>query len=135
MPKGIMSQGARKFIASILFVALALRALVPAGFMPAADHPFSLEICPDGFPAQLLHYEMSHGHGMHHSGGASHSHDAARSEHCVFAAVASAGPATHALVVHLPFDSSLVPLFDTAGSVFRTPRFRIQQPRAPPAPA
>jgi hypothetical protein len=135
MPTGLASQGIRKFIASFLFVALVLRALVPAGFMPAAGHPFSLEICPDGFPTQLLHYGMSHGHGMHHSGGAPHSHDAARSEHCLFAALANAGPATHALVVQLPLDSSLVPLFDTAGAVFRTPRFRIQQPRAPPAPA
>jgi hypothetical protein len=135
MLKGLMSQGSRKFIAGILIVALAMRALVPTGFMPAADHRFSLEICPDGFPAQLLHYGTSHGHGMHHSGGAAHSHDAARSEHCVFAAVASAGAATHALIVHLPLDSSLVPLFDTAHSVFRTSRFRTQQPRAPPAPA
>jgi hypothetical protein len=135
MDTGLASQGSRRFIASILFVALALRALVPVGFMPAADRPFALEICPDGFPPQLLHYGMSHGHGMHHPGGASHFHDAGRSEHCVFAAVAGAGPATHALVVHLPLSSSLVPLFDTAGSVFPTPRFRIQQPRAPPAPA
>jgi hypothetical protein len=135
MPTGLASQRSRKLIVSILLVALALRALVPVGFMPASDRPFALEICPDGFPPQLLHYGMFHGHGMHHFGGASHSHDAGRSEHCVFAAVASAGPATHPLIVHLPLGPSLVPLFDTAGSAFRTPRFRIQQPRAPPSPA
>jgi hypothetical protein len=135
MPTGLASQGSRKLIAGILLIALACRALVPAGFMPAPDHAFSLEICPDGFPTQLLHYVPAHGHGMHHSGGASHPHGASRSEHCVFAAVASAGPATHTLVVHLPLDNSLPPLFDAARSAFRTPRFRIQQPRAPPVPA
>jgi len=120
MPTGLASQGSRKLIAGILLIALACRAL---------------EICPDGFPTQLLHYVPAHGHGMHHSGGASHPHGASRSEHCVFAAVASAGPATHTLVVHLPLDNSLPPLFDAARSAFRTQRFRIQQPRAPPVPA
>src|ERR1700729_1786426 len=102
---GLARQGSRKFIASILLVALAFRALVPAGFMPAPDHLFSLEICPDGFPPQLLHHGMDHVPGMHHSGGASHSHNSARSEHCVFAAVASAGLATHAHSVQAPLDA------------------------------
>jgi hypothetical protein len=120
---------------SILLIALAFRALVPAGFMPAPDHAFSLEICPEGFPPQLLHHGMDHGPGAHHSGAASHSHNSARSEHCVFAAVAGAGPASHAHGVHAPLDSSLAPLFDIACFALRTQRFRIQQPRAPPIPA
>jgi len=32
----------------------ALRALIPIGFMPAADGTLSLMICPGGFPLQLL---------------------------------------------------------------------------------
>jgi hypothetical protein len=135
MRTGLELKGSRKLVAAILLMVLAFRALVPAGFMPARDHAFSLEICPDGFPAQLLHHAMDHGHGAHHNGGASHSHDPARSEHCVFAAVASAGPASHAAVVHLPLDNSLAPLFDTPRSASGTQRFRIQQPRAPPEPA
>jgi hypothetical protein len=41
-------------VISTLLVALVVRALIPAGFMPATDRPFSFQICPDGFPAQLL---------------------------------------------------------------------------------
>jgi hypothetical protein len=135
MRTGPARQRSRKLIASILLVALAFRALVPAGFMPAANHPFSLEICPDGFPAQLLHSGMDHEHGMHHSKGAAHSHYSAQSEHCVFAAVTSAGPATYALAVRLPLDSSFTPLFDGARCIYRAQRFRVHQPRAPPLPA
>ena len=65
MRTGLARQGRRKLIAGILLLTLALRALVPAGFMLDADHPFSVEICPDGFPTQLLHYGMDHAHGMH----------------------------------------------------------------------
>jgi hypothetical protein len=132
---GLARQGSRKLIAGILLVALVFRALVPAGFMPVPDHPLSLEICPEGFPPQLLHHGMDHGPGMHHSGAASHSHNSARSEHCVFAAVAGTGLATHAHGVHAPLDRSLAPLFDIAPFALRTQRFRIQQPRAPPVPA
>jgi hypothetical protein len=44
----------RTLIASIMLVAFALRALVPTGFMPASDRPFSIEICWEGFPAEML---------------------------------------------------------------------------------
>jgi hypothetical protein len=134
MRTGLARQGSRKLIASILLITLAFRALVPAGFMPAPNHGFSLEICPDGFPPQLLHHGMDHGAGVHHTG-TSHSHNSARSEHCVFAAVAGAGLATHAHGVHLPLDNSLLPLSDTASFAMRTQRYRIPQPRAPPYPA
>jgi hypothetical protein len=135
MRNGLARQGSRKVITGILLVVLAFRALVPAGFMPAPNRAFSLAICPDGFPTQLLHHAIDDGHGVHHAGGASHSHGAARSEHCVFAAVVGAGPSTDALVVHLPPDNLLASLFDTPRSAFRSLRFFIQQPRAPPVPA
>jgi hypothetical protein len=44
----------RFWVISALLVALVVRALIPAGFMPATDRPFSFQICPDGFPAALL---------------------------------------------------------------------------------
>jgi hypothetical protein len=43
----------RLWVISTLLVALLVRALIPAGFMPATDRPFSFQICPDGFPAAL----------------------------------------------------------------------------------
>jgi hypothetical protein len=124
----------RELIVSILLLALASRALVPTGFMPAADHTFSLQICPEGFPAQLLHHAMEHEQGAHGSG-AAHHHGSSRSEHCVFAAVAGAAPAANALLVFVSLESTLTPLFSTTPPVYRTQRFRIQQPRAPPSPA
>src|SRR5215831_395587 len=44
----------RFWVISTLLVTVVVRALIPAGFMPAADRPFSFQICPDGFPAALL---------------------------------------------------------------------------------
>jgi len=41
-------------IVLLVLLALGLRALIPIGFMPAADGTFSLMICPAGFPAALL---------------------------------------------------------------------------------
>jgi hypothetical protein len=38
----------------IALLAFALRALIPVGFMPAADGTISLMICPGGFPPELL---------------------------------------------------------------------------------
>jgi hypothetical protein len=43
----------------LILLALALRALVPVGFMPATDGTFSLMICTDGFPPSLLPQTMT----------------------------------------------------------------------------
>jgi hypothetical protein len=133
MHAGLPHRRRYQLIAGILLIALAFRALVPTGFMPAADEPFTLEICPDGFPAQLLHPPKGHEHGAHHSRGTSHHHDSLRGEHCGFAAVAGAGPAAHPLPMLVPLESMLAPLLDTACPAYQARRFLIQQPRAPPA--
>jgi hypothetical protein len=179
----------RSWLISVLLVALFVRALIPMGFMPAMDRPFSFQICPDGFPAHMLkramdapagsfasnaapaidhsahpaHHQLAaadtspaaedaafaHEHG-HHSGhtapdalGTSgepspasdptHRHSAASAEHCAFAAAAGAPlmafvPAFSALaaVLHTSPDSYVQPAFEPQ-------RFRVQQPRGPPA--
>jgi hypothetical protein len=74
----------RALIAGIMLVAFALRALIPAGFMPASGRPFSLEICWDGLPAGMLVHSAHH-----HSGSPAHS------DHCVFGTACSAGPTPH----------------------------------------
>jgi hypothetical protein len=129
-----------------------LRALIPPGFMPAGDRPFSIEICWEGLPAAMLAQgEPSHADSMgtgsvhrepvgdstshrgplqaghhHHSGSPSHS------EHCVFGTACSAGP-----IVHLPLLSDIssaqqlraVAFISIAGAL----RFvHLPQPRAPP---
>jgi hypothetical protein len=76
---GPCDKASRAWLAGAVLLAFALRALVPPGFMPGGERPFSIEICPDGFPAQLLAH--------HHHGGAADTHEA----HCVFAVCAHGG--------------------------------------------
>ena len=139
------------FVAGIMLVAFALRALVPPGFMPANDRPFSFEICWEDLPAAMLaqggapHADSTgvHSVGMesmlarstaagsthshpHHSGRPSHS------EHCVFGTACSAGPIPHP---PLPIEISsaqrlrAVPFLSVAGAVRLV---HLPQSRAPP---
>lgn len=111
----------RTLIAGILLVAFALRALIPPGFMPAADRPFSFDICWEGFPADMLAHggpphtdsmdmgsmdmgsmdmhAMSEPTTSHRAplAGAHrhHSGSPAHPEHCVFGTACSAGPTPH----------------------------------------
>lgn len=132
----------RRWLISVLLTALVVRALVPAGFMPSADRPFSFQICPDGFPAQLLqdpHAAHHHHHaaqdesGSPNAGEGSHEHGAARAEHCVFAAVASAGPAPQLAQLLGPLEVDAAPVFSVDTRTPELRRHRVQQPRAPPA--
>jgi hypothetical protein len=134
-----------------MLVAFALRALIPAGFMPASDRPFAIEICWEGLPPGLItHGDPPHAgsmdmdsmdmgsmspdstshraplQGAHHSGSPSHS------EHCVFGTACSAGPTPH---VPLPRDSSSAHPPRAAAFVAAAVAVRLvhlPQPRAPP---
>jgi hypothetical protein len=75
----------RRRLALLLVPAFVLRALIPTGFMPAREAPFSLEICPEGFPTQLLTHS---GHQHEHDGGGTPGH----SEHCAFGSACGNGP-------------------------------------------
>jgi hypothetical protein len=134
----------RQWLISFVLLALVVRALVPAGFMPATDRPFSFEICPDGFPAQLLHQDdQTSAHHHHHpaqddvsgqsSQHGSHDHGAARAEHCVFAAAASVGPAPQIAVLLDAIESLAPPQLYFFTRLPELTRHRVQQPRAPPA--
>jgi hypothetical protein len=108
--------------------------------MPATDRPFSFQICPVGFPAELLrnaHSEHAahHGHSDDRGGehqGSSHEHSFANSEHCVFAAAAGAGPLAFALTFFAPDPISDSPEFFYVSPRLQPQRHRIQQPRGPP---
>jgi hypothetical protein len=76
-----LSQSTRALLASLTLAAFVVRALIPSGFMPSSLTPLALEICPEGFPAQLL------GHAAHHHGGGGHG----AADHCEFGG-ASPGP-------------------------------------------
>jgi len=80
----------RRWLLLALLPALALRLLIPAGYMPADAAPLSLQICPEGFPAALLQHA---GHHHHHAGGGAHGAGGhAGGAHCVFAGAGAGGP-------------------------------------------
>jgi hypothetical protein len=139
-----LSRNSRQWLISALLLALVTRALIPAGFMPATDRPLSFQVCPDGFPAQLLASSLQDPHAHHHHGAGQsagaeepasthHQHSTAGNEHCVFAAAAVAGPLAFAstfaaeAAIALPLPAAVLP------SRTESLRFRIPQPRGPPA--
>jgi hypothetical protein len=79
----LSNKATRKLIAGVMLLAFAVRALVPQGFMPSSERPFTVEICPEGFPAEVL---MLGGHHHHHGG--PHS----QTDHCVFGTACASGP-------------------------------------------
>jgi hypothetical protein len=182
----------RLWVISTLLVALLVRALIPAGFMPASDRPFSFQVCPDGFPAALLsdaaadrfgaaagdeaahpaltghagagpthagyqhgidgglahaghHHDIEsalthaghhHVDGLmagHHHDGPAHNHSSANAEHCVFAAAAGAFALVFLATFSAPADNLSAPDVPYVSPALESHRFRIPQPRGPPA--
>lgn len=121
-----------RWLASLLVVTLALRALVPVGFMPGGNGQLALQICPEGFPAALLH-----GSGHHHDSGDSkqapgHDHKSWMQGHCPFGAAAAAPGACNSLHVAVDLKPA-VAVPDTASvAAVLDFRFLVAQPRAPP---
>jgi hypothetical protein len=143
-------------LAAILLAGFASRALIPAGFMPSADRPFSLELCWDGLPAAHLGqgepapagamdahsadmasmpgHSMA-GDGSHGAAGAAHHHHpgtAPHNEHCVFGSACSAGPVSQP---PLAKDCSIARRLEVVefASIARAVRLvHLPQPRAPP---
>jgi hypothetical protein len=110
----------RQLIAGIVLLAFAARALVPQGYMPSRERPLSIEICPEGLPAQLLGHTAHH-----HSGGPAHS------EHCVFGSACPPGPLSELPALSLfSLLESASPAHRTATIVVR--RVTLPHARAPP---
>lgn len=102
---GLSRRRTAELLAGLMLAAFALHALVPVGFMPSGSGRFPVEICPEGFPAQLLH------HASHHHGGGSPLHG----EHCVFAGTGTSGPLQqHVLSALAPAARPLAPVRRTA---------------------
>ena len=131
----------RKLIAVLALAALSLRALVPAGFMPAPGRLFALELCPDGLSSEMLAGVMPGMPGMHHNsgpddaGGPPHDHHPAQIEHCVFG-----GASALALLAHAPAPGPLLSAYILPAVRFTPQRIgflllRIPLPRGPPAVA
>jgi hypothetical protein len=194
----------RLWVISTLLIALVVRALIPAGFMPATDRPFSFQVCPDGFPAELLgdarkalppgedgaaepaghphhdgmaadagalahaghhhalanatsgsdgtpalahhqdagdmpglahHHDVSDMPGLthHHDAPPGHNHSSASAEHCVFAAAAGAFALAFAATFSAPAATISAPDVAYVSPAFESHRYRLPQPRGPPA--
>jgi hypothetical protein len=120
----LSSKSTRTLIAGIMLLAFAARALVPQGFMPASDRSFSLEICPDGFPAQFF-VHAGHHHPRTHSS----------SEHCVFGSAGASGPVSHPPPLAYTSLSQRAPATQTSSTAIRVQLVYLPHARGPPAAA
>jgi hypothetical protein len=82
MRSTLFNRRRRELVTSILLVALVLRALIPAGFMPASGEGFSLTICRGDLSVPASPQDTGR-----HPGNALHT------EHCAFGSAPAAGPA------------------------------------------
>jgi hypothetical protein len=145
-------------MASIMLVAFASWALIPPGFMPASGHPFSIEICWEGLPADLLaQVESSHadfmdmdptdresmgphpvpansmpaGSGPHR--GPHHHHDGpSPGEHCIFGTACGSGPIPHVSPARDFSSPRLLRAAAFASIAVAVRIVHVPQPRAPP---
>jgi len=110
-----------KLITSLALIALSCRALIPVGFMPASERPFSLIICHEGFPSALL----EHGTPLH-PGGTTHF------EHCLFSGVTAAALAPTAVGVAMVLPVSTPLIFTKTAPPAGVRLVYVPPPRAPP---
>lgn len=127
-------------LALILLPALALRALIPVGFMPVIDGTgIHIGFCPgEAQPPGALGAALAAGHlaHHHHDGGANHGAPASASHPpCLFALSASPAftPAAPAVAPLPPAASALAAELTSRASVPAI--VRAQSPRGPPFPA
>ena len=112
----------RELITALLLVALTFRALIPVGFMPAADGALALQVCRAGFLA---------------SGDAPDPHappdQPSHFEHCPFGSAPAGGPIANIAVLHAPGRSAFPPVGDFLTLRLLARLERAHAPRAPPS--
>jgi hypothetical protein len=122
-----------------VLAAFVLRALIPVGFMPSPEHPFTLSICPDGFPIELLpaNDHAAHAHAADDpanvGANGSNSHDHGLSHHCSFATGAAAPRLADLPSTAMTFERGQPIEIEYLSPSLGTPRFLLAQSRAPPA--
>jgi hypothetical protein len=111
----------RRLITGAMFLALLFQSMIPAGFMPASDGSFALQICHSGLLTQPGDQQSAP-----HSGGHSHV------EFCPFGALPGAGPIVHIVAFLASLSMATQPVADVG---FRRPAARLDRahpPRGPP---
>ena len=117
-------QASRLLVAGVMLFAFAVRSIIPAGFMPSTQRPFSVEICPEGFPAQLLP-----GAHLHHGKGHLHI------DHCVFCTASASGPPSYSLVLTVLSLSALAPVIPSVARAVVVRLVYLPHSRGPPVAA
>jgi hypothetical protein len=145
MPVSLMSLRRSRWLASLLLVVFALRALIPAGFMPGGNGDFTLRVCPEGFPVSLLagaeaahHHHVAaadgdRSHSADSSGAPAHDHKSWMSGHCAFGAAANAPSLCHSIVIGVASQTEIPRARAAIVPDSVNFRFRIAQARAPPS--
>jgi hypothetical protein len=118
-------KASRMLIAGVMLFAFAVRSLIPLGFMPSSERPFSVEICPEGFPVQLLVHAGQHHHGAGHS----------YTDYCVFGTACLSGPPSHSSVLTDISLSSLAPAAPAVARAIVVRLVYLPHCRAPPVTA
>jgi hypothetical protein len=128
----------RRRWALLALPALALRALIPVGFMPVATADgLSIEFCPDAgpLPAAASAAADAHAQHHHHTEGGSEPSSATHHAPCLFAASATLAAAPDAASVAAPHAHPRAPGdADVSARAFVPSIVRAQSPRAPPVP-
>lgn len=109
----------RKLVTSLMLVAMVFRALVPIGFMPSAERPFSLQICPAGMV--MPHDAATPGKHSSHV------------EHCYFGSAPGSGPLSSLLQIPRTGLSTAPSIAHFATLRLGTRLDRAHAARAPPA--
>jgi len=137
-----LSRSARHRIAVVALLAFAVRALVPAGYMPSGEHPLTLQLCSEGLPASLLapghhHHEAVQEHaGLHHHDAlhaGSPSHGTGAFQHCPFGSTPVPAPLAQLPAALLTGVALAMPAFELRSLVTGQQRARAHRARAPPA--
>ena len=123
------SGATRRWIGALAVLVLALRALVPTGFMLAqAGGHLTVVVCPAAAPTLTMA-------GMHHHAGAHAAHHLAAAASCPFALSGGAMLVSQALTTPDPYYVGLQPVpAPTVVSHPAAPPPRHQAPRGPPVP-
>jgi hypothetical protein len=122
MMRHLLECSHRRLLAGALYAALIFQALIPAGFMPASDGSFSLQVCHSGLPAPAQ------------SGGSDHSPNGhSHIGYCPFAALPGTGPIPHIAGVLPSSSDAAQPTADFARQPPETRLRRAHPARGPPA--
>jgi len=121
-------------LAALVLPVLALRALIPIGYMPVSDRGgLHIDFCPGEAqpPGVLAAQPLAHHH--HHHGGADHGTPAPESHApCLFALSASPAFAPAVAIAAVIPPATTAPAESAARRVFVPAIVRAQSPRGPP---